>query len=479
MKIVEISPYAKIDFRIGDCVVAYDINLRTDKYQKFDYHAIVVGLSDDKVTVQYQDHRTLEVNRTYVFVPGTERTCEIWKGSLFDYPGAWDADMCILETDFPIEMHKELITSMSKTPIGCTFLTYHDLKKLDEFKPDEFRQLDVNIYDSDRYLTSWSQGWRFYCWEHVVDHSKPQSLPLNITPQSLMKEERIRVYNRWKKRWSWARVRAVRKNRVKVVFIDEMRKDSFDIRDYRLALHRPRFGVGALVSVYHPKWAYQMQFFIIRGEVINHHADGSYGVKWESDEGFKTIAVPENYVFARIKSRYHVGQAVRCCWTEYALNKNSPWRYKKYKAVVKNVNEDGTYAVEFNFGEDDIRCSEIVREMWITTEEEENQKLITVEQWDEDPINSLCIKVARQWTPRCVATYLLECSNEEGLSHSEKLSIANAGQLALNMNIGGEEFIKMSEEQLGMELGFSRSLAKYFYKRFMYWIHIRMDSPPE
>jgi len=77
---------------------------------------------------------------------------------LFDYPGAWDGDICILETDFPVEMHKELIACMTKTPIGSTFLTYHDLKKLDEFKPEIFRQLDVNIYDSDRYLTSWSQG---------------------------------------------------------------------------------------------------------------------------------------------------------------------------------------------------------------------------------------------------------------------------------------------------------------------------------
>jgi len=77
---------------------------------------------------------------------------------LFDYPGAWDGDMCILETDFPKEMHKELITCMTKTPIGCTFLTYHDLKKLDDFKPEVLRQLDLNIYDSDRYLTSWSQG---------------------------------------------------------------------------------------------------------------------------------------------------------------------------------------------------------------------------------------------------------------------------------------------------------------------------------
>jgi len=121
---------------------------------------------------------------------------------LFDYPRAWNGDICVLETDFPKEMHKELLACMTKTPIGCTFLTYHDLKKLDEFMPEIFRQLDVNIYDSDRYLTSWSQGWRFYCWEHVRDPNKPQPLPLYVTPQLLSKEEKVRVYNKILNGWS-------------------------------------------------------------------------------------------------------------------------------------------------------------------------------------------------------------------------------------------------------------------------------------
>jgi len=77
MKIVEIPVYAKTDYRIGDHVVAYNINLRTDKYQKIDYHAKVVGISDDKLIVKYEDHKTLEVNRKYIFKPGSVRTCEI------------------------------------------------------------------------------------------------------------------------------------------------------------------------------------------------------------------------------------------------------------------------------------------------------------------------------------------------------------------------------------------------------------------
>jgi len=67
-------------------------------------------------------------------------------------------------------------------------------------------------------------------------------------------------------------------------------------------------------------------------------------------------------VFARSRNRYHVGQEVLSCWTDYAINKNSPLRYKKFKAVIKNVNANGTYSVEFDFGVE-WRFSDCVREM--------------------------------------------------------------------------------------------------------------------
>jgi len=163
MKIVESPFLPKRDFKLGESVIAYNKKFRKEKNEKFDYKATVVGFAGDKIVVRYGGKRTFKVDLKLVFEPGTERICEIWQGSLFDYPGAWNADICILETDFPAEMHNELITCMTKTPIGCTFLTYHDLKKLEDFKYEKLRQLDVNVYDSDRYLTSWSQGWRFYC----------------------------------------------------------------------------------------------------------------------------------------------------------------------------------------------------------------------------------------------------------------------------------------------------------------------------
>jgi len=77
---------------------------------------------------------------------------------------------------------------------------------------------------------------------------------------------------------------------------------------------------------------------------------------------------------------YHIGQEVKSCWTDYALNKNSHCRYKRFKATVKNVNENGTYAVEFEFEEDNHMHSRCVREMWITTEDEENESKNSLEQ---------------------------------------------------------------------------------------------------
>jgi len=163
MKLVELPFIKKNDFKIGDSVIAYNVNFRKEKHEILDYRATVVGFAGEKILVRYEGKTMFEVDLNLVFEPGTERTCEIWQGNLFDYPEAWNGDICILETDFPPEMHRELVACMTKTPIGCTFLTYHDLKKLENFRHEKLRQLDMNVYDSDRYLTSWSQGWRFYC----------------------------------------------------------------------------------------------------------------------------------------------------------------------------------------------------------------------------------------------------------------------------------------------------------------------------
>jgi len=472
MKIVE-SPYLpRNGFKIGESVIAFNKHFRKCKNEKFDYRATVIGYSGDKIVVRYGGKRTYKVDLDLVFEPGTERTCEIWQGSLFDYPWAWNADVCILETDFPSEMHNELISCMTKTPVGCTFLTYHDLKKLANFRSARLRQLDVNVYDSDRYLTSWSQGWRFYCWEHVRDLKEIRPLPSSVTALSLSKEDRIRVYQKSKKRWVWGKARAIHNSTsVEVEFLDGRKTVIYGLRDNRLALHRPRFSIGEVVAAFHPDWAYRMQFSMFTGKVVNHNADGSYCVSWETCKGFRTLKIPEYWVFARNKYSYNIGDNILSCWTDYALNKNSPLRYKKFTAVIKDINANGTYAVEFEFG-NQKRFSDSVREMWITSEKEEEEYEVTLEQWDEDPISSLCIQVANKWTPQCVATFLVECS------HEMHVDLASCVRMVLQNEINGKAFTAMNQASLESVLGMNTHFAKDFYERYMYWVHTRMENPP-
>ena len=54
----------------------------------------------------------------------------------------------------------------------CKFLTYHNLKRFPCYEKNKIKQLEINVYDSDRYPCSWSQGWRFYLWEHTFDTTK-------------------------------------------------------------------------------------------------------------------------------------------------------------------------------------------------------------------------------------------------------------------------------------------------------------------
>lgn len=472
MKIVESSLVKKSNYKMGDIVIAYNVNLKKNKKDMPDYKATVVGFAGDQIVVSYGGKKRYKVDLNFVFEPGTERTCEIWQGNLFDYPGAWNGDLCILETDFPSEMHSELLSCMTKTPIGCRFLTYLDLKKLENFQHEKLRQLDVNVYDSDRYLTSWSQGWRFYCWEHIRDLKEPQSLPPSVTAQSLLNEEKIRIYHKRKKRWMWGKVRTVNQNkRLEVDLLNCRKKVNCYIKDNRIALHRPRFRIGEQVSAFHPEWACRTQFSMFDGEVVRHHADGSYCISWETFRGVRMLKIPEQWIFSRNKNKYSQGDQILSCWTDYALNKNSPKRYKKFKAVIKNVNANGTYSVEFHFGERK-RYSDCVREMWITTEREEREYELALEDWDEDPVVSLCTKVAREWTPRCVATFLMECSNEA------RIDLANSIRIVLQKKVCGEDFISMDKVMLVKCLGMSSSFAKHFYDRFMYWVHIRMDNPP-
>lgn len=100
-----------------------------------------------------------------------KRVLHLVQGDLMDTHHIHCADILMLETDFPAEIHSDLCVLLSKMKPGSRILTYLDLRKLFcELSPPLFNQLDINKSTTDRYPTSWSmqRGHRFYLWKKVI-----------------------------------------------------------------------------------------------------------------------------------------------------------------------------------------------------------------------------------------------------------------------------------------------------------------------
>ncbi len=102
-----------------------------------------------------------------------ERVLHLECGNLFDVAGHIHmADMVMMETDVPIDLHAQLHRLLGRMHDGARLLSYLDLRRIWEHAPPpmSFRQLDVNRHLSDRYPTSWSvqRGHHFYFWVKVI-----------------------------------------------------------------------------------------------------------------------------------------------------------------------------------------------------------------------------------------------------------------------------------------------------------------------
>lgn len=372
MKIVEDVPDKTPSggWKVGQRVVAFDPTLQKDKMAHKNYHGVISKIKKKGVfAVKYDDGTdSSKVQHRFMFVPGTERTCEVWFGSLFDYPGGFDAEICVLETDFPEQMHTELIARMVSTPIGCTFLTYHDLKKFPAFDWLRLRQIDCNIYDNDRYITSWSQGWRFFLWAHI----QGAELCAPIEPaDSLRIDDSIlfRLRDADDAALSYGEITNIdidadgeRKLTVKTNRIDTRKVYYANMRlttsQCAIRRTRHRFRVGDVVSAYSAEneraleaqgVPFRDRYRMHRATVIAVHADRlAYALEY--DEGHCTeCAVPEEFVYAAPALRFKKGESVMSCWPRNAQNKNCPIRYKLFPAQVVEVNHDATYCLEFQF----------------------------------------------------------------------------------------------------------------------------------
>jgi hypothetical protein len=95
------------------------------------------------------------------------RTLEFYAHDLFSFDGIDEADIAILQTNFPPEAHTKLCGLLMQLKAGCALLTYLNLATLFKGANWIFAQLQVNRSLEDRFPTSWSvhRGCHFFLWE--------------------------------------------------------------------------------------------------------------------------------------------------------------------------------------------------------------------------------------------------------------------------------------------------------------------------
>lgn len=443
MRVVEVpvEQHPERGFEYGDSVIAFDRHRRKDARHFPDYSAKVIAQEPGgSYTVQYRTgERRENVDPAMVFRAGSVRSIEIWFGNLFDYPGAFDADIVTLETDFPEKTRPALMDGIRSMRPGTRFLTYHDLRKWVGFNHDEFKQLDVNVYDNSRYITSWSQGWRFYLWARRRSPLKASVLSRDDFAE-LLSERRISVRDKHGD-FQWAEVLEVdiASGEVLVSHPRESRREYIGFDENRIRLSRPAFEIGEKITCYWPNFVEKRTrsaFELYNGTISGHQADGSYIIEYE--DGDRHHSVHPHWVFKKPNLLFREGDHVLACWPQYAQNKNSPERYRKFAAVIVNVNPDSTYSVKYDNGDTASR----VREMWIDPVPP-RRSAQTVRRGMFKAQSSLNESQAVEWSPRCVAVWLTEVSFwrvareaiEMGMRGSMLLQTTNVRELQDRFNI--------------------------------------------
>lgn len=99
-----------------------------------------------------------------------ERILHLECGDMFDVTNIDIADIVMLETDFPKDIHPKLCKLLAQMREGSRTLTYLDLQKIWPFGTKfPFKRLESNRFPSDRFPTSWSvqRGHHFFIWTMV------------------------------------------------------------------------------------------------------------------------------------------------------------------------------------------------------------------------------------------------------------------------------------------------------------------------
>jgi hypothetical protein len=91
-------------------------------------------------------------------------------GNIFDVKHISIADIVMMETDIPLDLHRDLCQLLGSMKEGSRVLSYLDLRKIwPNVVSFPFKQLEDNRNVSDRFPTSWSvqRGHHFFLWSKV------------------------------------------------------------------------------------------------------------------------------------------------------------------------------------------------------------------------------------------------------------------------------------------------------------------------
>eukprot|EP01083_Nonionella_stella_P097082 272908_1 len=358
-KIVEDVPNRtpKHGWRANDPVVAFHPTHRKSSMDIVDYNAIIVQMcgTSERYVVRYLDGVVLTVEEKYLFVPGTARVLEIWFGSLFDYPNAFNTDLCMLTADFPESKLSHLMECICRTPIGCKVFLYHNVMGCQYFPWNRLRRCDFNVYDNDRYACSWSQGWRFYIFEHIVDVTTCK-IDDDVSDSVALHD----TIFYWKKGSSAGKSlplqygEIVSLNGTQLILkttITGPATTTISLDEYNVLRSNTKFRIGSAVSWYD----FDKQISEQQAPTSEDFANAlHYGTVIGVEYGFyvvvggvTTYRIREPLVFHLPQMRFKVGDNVMALWPRNAQQRKNEYRMTRFRAQITEVNEDVTYALQY------------------------------------------------------------------------------------------------------------------------------------
>lgn len=127
-------------------------------------------LGRDSFEIDHHPGLTLVITEKLVGSSGG-RTIKIECGNMLKICDLHRADIIMMETDLPSEIHQETCELLQQMHDDAMILTYHDMRKIWVSNTACcLQQLDINKNLTDRFPTSWSvqRGHHFFLWKKVI-----------------------------------------------------------------------------------------------------------------------------------------------------------------------------------------------------------------------------------------------------------------------------------------------------------------------